>query len=123
MPDDRLETPSCFESSAEVVRTREDIGLAGAAVLGDRSGTGDVHLLRRARTATGLPTLCRGCPVRCAARRCSGFANRLPAAGVPVDLHLYARAFHAWDRFAATSALARSSELTWRDYLRRRLHA
>ncbi|WP_328456976.1 hypothetical protein [Amycolatopsis sp. NBC_00438] len=42
---------------------------------------------------------------------------------MPVDLHLYARAFHAWDRFAATSALARSSELTWRDYLRRRLHA
>lgn len=50
------------------------------------------------------------------------FAQRLIAAGVPVDLHVYAGAFHAWDRFAPEAALTRSFEQTWHSFLRRRLH-
>jgi acetyl esterase/lipase len=46
----------------------------------------------------------------------------LIAAGVPVELHLYARAFHAWDLFAPESALGRAFVHTWHDFLRRRLH-
>ncbi|MFC1432515.1 alpha/beta hydrolase fold domain-containing protein [Streptacidiphilus sp. N1-3] len=51
------------------------------------------------------------------------FAQRLIAAGVPVDLHLYAHAFHAWDVLARQSALAKTFEHTWHDYLRRHLHS
>jgi acetyl esterase/lipase len=51
------------------------------------------------------------------------FASRLMAAGVPVELHVYARAFHAWDVFAPASRLAQSFERTWRDFLSRRLNS
>ncbi|WP_177233244.1 alpha/beta hydrolase [Streptomyces sp. Ag109_O5-10] len=51
------------------------------------------------------------------------FAQRLIAAGVPVDLHVYAHAFHAWDVFAPQSAPAKTFEQTWHDYLCRHLHS
>ncbi|WP_328456977.1 alpha/beta hydrolase fold domain-containing protein [Amycolatopsis sp. NBC_00438] len=55
MPDDRLET-SCFESSAEVVRTREDTGLAGPRswVTGRHPATCTSYAAPG--RATGLPT-------------------------------------------------------------------
>lgn len=34
------------------------------------------------------------------------YARRLAHAGVPVELHVYPRAFHGWDAFAPTSAVA-----------------
>jgi acetyl esterase/lipase len=127
MLDDRNETPSSFETTAEVVCTRRDNQLAWAAVLGDRFGADDVHPYSapgRATDLTGLPdTFIAVAQLDVLRDEGIDFACRLLAAGVPVDLHLYARAFHAWDRFAATSALARSFELTWRDFLLRRLHA
>lgn len=127
MLDDRNETPSSYETTAEVVSTRQDIQLAWAAVLGDRFGTQDVHPYSapgRATDLAGLPdTFIAVAQFDVLRDEGIDFARRLLADGVPVDLHLYARAFHAWDRFAATSALARSFELTWRDFLRRRLHA
>lgn len=126
MLDDRLETPSSSEAVAEVVFARADIERAWAAVLGDRSRTADVHPYAAPGRATDLADL----PDTFVAvaqfdvLRDEGidFARRLTAAGVPVDLHLYARAFHAWDRFAATSTLARSFEQTWHTFLRRHLH-
>jgi acetyl esterase/lipase len=127
MLDDRNETPSSFETTAEVVLTRRDIQLGWAAVLGDRFGAQDVHPYSapgRATDLTGLPdTFIAVAQLDVLRDEGIDFARRLLAAGVQVDLHLYARAFHAWDRFAADSALARSFELTWRDFLRRRLHA
>jgi acetyl esterase/lipase len=125
MLDDRLETPSSAEAVAEVVFARPDIQLAWAAVLGDRFGAHDVHPYSAPGRATDLADL----PDTFVAvaqfdlLRDEGidFARRLVTAGVPVDLHLYARAFHGWDRFAATSALARSFEQTWRAFLRRHL--
>ncbi|GIF23813.1 acetyl esterase/lipase [Actinoplanes tereljensis] len=125
MLDDRLETPSSFEITAEVVLSRPDIQLAWAAVLGDRVGK-DVHPYSAPGRATDLSDL----PDTFVAvaqfdvLRDEGieFARSLNAAGVPADLHLYARAFHAWDRFAPASALTRASEVTWHDFLRRNLH-
>jgi acetyl esterase/lipase len=126
MLDDRLETPSSSEAASEVVFARPDIRLAWAAVLGDRLGRDDVHPYAAPGRATDLADL----PDTFVAvaqfdlLRDEGidFARRLIAAGVPVDLHTYARAFHAWDRFAADSALARSFEQTWHTFLRRTLH-
>ncbi|WP_216893756.1 alpha/beta hydrolase fold domain-containing protein [Nocardia alni] len=127
MLDDRSETPSSFETTAEVVFTRQDNQLAWSAVLGDRFGAQDVHPYSapaRATDLTGLPdTFIALAQFDVLRDEGIDFARRLLADGVPVDLHLYARAFHAWDRFAATSALARSFELTWREFLRQRLHA
>ncbi|MFC0430870.1 alpha/beta hydrolase fold domain-containing protein [Kutzneria buriramensis] len=127
MLDDRIQTPSSTETAAEVVFTRRDCQLAWAAVLGDRRGTQDVHPYcapGRATDLAGLPdTFIAAAQLDVLRDEGIDFARRLLAAGVPVNLHLYARAFHAWDRFAATSALARSFELTWRDFLRRHLHA
>jgi acetyl esterase/lipase len=127
MLDDRLETPSCFDSTAEhLVSTREDLRLAWAAVLGDHLGTDDPHPYSapgRATDLTGLPdTFIAVAQFDQLRDEGIDFARRLITAGVPVDLHLYAHAFHAWDRFAAASALARSFEQTWRGFLSRHLH-
>lgn len=127
MLDDRNETPSSFETAAEVVFTRRDIQLAWAAVLGERFGAAEVDPYSapgRATDLSGLPdTFVAVAQFDVLRDEGLDFARRLLSAGVPVDLHLYARAFHAWDRFAATSGLARAFELTWRDFLRRRLRA
>ncbi|GIM91946.1 alpha/beta hydrolase fold domain-containing protein [Paractinoplanes toevensis] len=125
MLDDRLETPSSFEITAEVVLARPDIQLAWAAVLGDRVGK-DVHPYAapgRATDLAGLPdTFVAVAQFDVLRDEGMEFARSLNAAGVPADLHLYARAFHAWDRFAPASALSRAFEQTWRDFLRRNLH-
>jgi acetyl esterase/lipase len=125
MLDDRLETPSSFEITAEVVFTRPDMQLAWAAVLGDRVGKDNVHPYAapgRATDLAGLPDTFIAV-AQFDVLRDDGieFARSLNAAGVPADLHLYGRAFHAWDRFAPTSGLARSLEVTWRDFLRRNM--
>lgn len=126
MLDDRLETPSSSDTIAEIVFARPDIRLAWAAVLGDRLGTDDVHPYSapgRATNLTHLPdTFVAVAQFDLLRDEGIDFARRLISAWVPVDLHLYARAFHAWDRFAATSALARSLEQTWHTFLRRHLH-
>ncbi|MCO5989992.1 alpha/beta hydrolase [Actinoallomurus spadix] len=126
MLDDRLETPSSSEAASEVVFARPDIRLAWAAVLGDRLGADDVDPYSapgRATDLAGLPdTFVAVAQFDLLRDEGIDFARRLIAAGVPVDLHLYARAFHAWDRFAAESALTRSFEQTWHAFLRRNLH-
>ena len=126
MLDDRLETPSTAEAVSEVVFARPDIRLAWVAVLGDRFGTDDVDPYSapgRATDLSGLPdTFVAVAQFDLLRDEGIDFARRLTAAGVPVDLHLYARAFHAWDRFAAASTLTRSFEQTWHTYLRRHLH-
>ncbi|AGL19751.1 alpha/beta hydrolase fold domain-containing protein [Actinoplanes sp. N902-109] len=126
MLDDRMATPSMTDDTAEVVFTSRDLGLAWDAVLGERRGAAEVDPYSapgRAADLTGLPDTFVAVAQHDQLRdEGIDFARRLLTAGVPVDLHLYARAFHAWDRFAATSALARSFERTWRDFLRRHLH-
>ncbi|MFD0525724.1 alpha/beta hydrolase fold domain-containing protein [Paractinoplanes durhamensis] len=127
MLDDRLETPSAFEITAEVVIARPDIQLAWAAVLGDRVGKDGVHPYAapgRATDLAGLPeTFVAVAQFDLLRDEGMEFARSLNAAGVPADLHLYARAFHAWDRFAPHSALSRGFERTWRDFLQRNLQS
>ncbi|MFC1411537.1 hypothetical protein ACEZCY_19965 [Streptacidiphilus sp. N1-12] len=75
---------------------RRECLYAWQAVLGDRAGTDDVHPYCAPARATDL-------------------------SGLPE--HLYAHAFHAWDVLARQSALAKTFEHTWHDYLRRHLHS
>ena len=124
--DDRNETRSSREIVDLGVYDRRENEYAWEAVLGDRMGTDDVHPYcapGRAVEVAGLPdTFIAVAQYDVFRDENIDFAQRLIAAGVPVDLHLYAHAFHAWDVFAPESALARTFEQTWHDYLRRRLH-
>ncbi|PRY36102.1 alpha/beta hydrolase fold domain-containing protein [Umezawaea tangerina] len=127
MLDDRMTEPSTFDSTAEhLVSTRKDLQLAWTAVLGNRAGTQDVHPYcapARATNFTDLPdTFIAVAQFDQLRDEGITFAHHLTTAGIPVDLHLYARAFHAWDRFAPTSTLTHSFEQTWHTFLRRRLH-
>ncbi|GAA2466514.1 alpha/beta hydrolase fold domain-containing protein [Winogradskya humida] len=124
MLDDRLDTPSSHEPAAEVVFARRDIQLAWEAVLGGREDVHPYAAPGRAIDLAGLPdTFIAVAQFDLLRDEGINFAGRLLAAGVPVDLHLYARAFHAWDRFAAKSALTHSFEQTWHTFLRRNLHS
>lgn len=51
------------------------------------------------------------------------YASRMMAAGVPVELHVYPGAYHAWDLFAPDSGLTSSFVRSWFSYLSRHLHA
>ncbi|MFG2580827.1 alpha/beta hydrolase fold domain-containing protein [Streptomyces malaysiensis] len=126
MLDDRNETPSSHEIVDLGIYDRRENTYAWAAVLGDRAGAPDVHPYSapgRATDVTGLPdTFIAVAQYDVFRDENIDFARRLIAAGVPVDLHFYAHACHAWDIFAPNSALAGTFEQTWYDYLRRHLH-
>ncbi|MER8115650.1 alpha/beta hydrolase fold domain-containing protein [Streptomyces sp. NPDC094031] len=126
MLDDRNETRSSREITGLGVWDRRENLYAWAAVLGDRVGAPDVHPYcapGRATDLAGLPdTFVAVGQFDVFRDEDLDFARRLIDAGVPVDLHVYAHAFHSWDVFAPRSALSRTLEQTWHDYLRRHLH-
>ena len=125
MLDDRNATAS----SREVI----DIGIwdratsisAWEAILGEPGGGADVSPYQapaRASHLEGLPpTFLAVGDLDLLRDEGLNYALRLLAAGVPVDLHLYAGAFHAWDLFAPASSLGREFTRTWSDYVRRQL--
>ncbi|MEU6171804.1 alpha/beta hydrolase [Streptantibioticus parmotrematis] len=128
MLDDRNTTASSHEITDLGVCDRRECLYAWEAVLGDRMGAPDLHPYcapGRATTAdlAGLPdTFIAAAQYDVFRDENIDFAQRLIAAGVPVDLHLYAHAFHAWDVLAPTSGLAKAFTETWYGYLRRHLH-
>ncbi|SEP48766.1 alpha/beta hydrolase fold domain-containing protein [Amycolatopsis saalfeldensis] len=126
MLDDRNETPSSHQVTDVGVWDRKENLLAWTAVLGDRAGRPDVHPYSapgRATELDGMPeTFIAAAQHDVFRDENIEFASRLLAAGVPVDLHVYAHAFHAWDLFAPASRLARAFERTWHGFLSQRLH-
>ncbi len=126
MLDDRNETPSSFQVTDIGVWDRRENLLAWTAVLGDRAGRPDVDPYSAPGRATQLhelpETFIAAAQFDVFRDEDVDFASRLMAAGVPVELHVYPHAFHAWDRFAPASRLARSFERTWHDFLSRYLH-
>ncbi|MGZ0231212.1 alpha/beta hydrolase fold domain-containing protein [Streptomyces sp. CPS1] len=126
MLDDRNETRSSHEIVDLGVWDRRENLHAWAAVLGERAGAPDVHPYcapGRATDVAGLPdTFIAVAQFDVFRDENIAFAQRLIAAGVPVDLHVYAHAYHSWDVFAPQSALTRTFEQTWHAYLRRHLH-
>jgi acetyl esterase/lipase len=129
MLDDRHEAPSRTEAAADlgIGFDSEQLDLAWAAVLGDRVEAPDLSPYCAPGRATDLrdfpPTFVAVAQYDVLRDEGIDFGRRLIAAGVPTDLHVYAGAFHAWDRFAAGSALTRDFERTWHGFLRRHLHA
>jgi acetyl esterase/lipase len=126
MLDDRNETPSSHEIIDLGIWDRRENQLAWSAVLGDRVGATSLDPYcapGRATDLSGLPnTFIAAAQLDVFRDENIDFARKLIAAGVAVDLHVYAHACHAWDRFAPQSALAQTFERTWHDYLRRHLH-
>ena len=126
MLDDRNETPSSHQVTDIGVWDRRENLLAWAAVLGDRTGQPDVDPYSAPGRATdlhGMPeTFIAAAQYDVFRDEDIDFASRLMAAGVPVELHVYAHAFHAWDLFAPDSSLARAFNRTWHDFLSHHLH-
>ncbi|MFH8805078.1 alpha/beta hydrolase fold domain-containing protein [Streptomyces sp. NPDC017936] len=125
MLDDRNTTDSSREITDIGIWDRATNLLAWQAILGDRVGTEDVTpyaAASRASDLTGLPPTFIGVGELDVFRDESlDYAARLRAHGVPVELHLYPGAYHAFDLFAPQSQLAESFRHTWNDYLARHL--
>jgi acetyl esterase/lipase len=127
MLDDRNTTASSHEVTDIGIWDRATNILAWNLVLGDRAGADDVppySAPARATDLTGLP------PTFIAAAELDVFrdedltyATRLQASGVPVELHLYPGAYHAWDLFAPEAAVSAAHVHAWYGYLRRQFGA
>lgn len=123
MLDDRNDTLSSREITDIGIWDRRSNLLAWQAILGDAAGTAKVTSHQAAARATDLADLppafiavgeldvFRDEDVR--------FATRLVEHGVPVELHLYPGAYHAWDLFAPESALTAAFYDAWHGWLRR----
>ncbi|AZM62404.1 MULTISPECIES: alpha/beta hydrolase [unclassified Streptomyces] len=121
MLDDRNTTESSREITDIGIWDRSTNILAWRTVLGDRTGTEDVtpyHAASRATDLAGLPPTFIGVGELDVFRDENlDYAARLRAHGVPVELHLYPGAYHAFDLFAPRSHLATSFHRALNDYL------
>ncbi|TVT61170.1 alpha/beta hydrolase [Amycolatopsis rhizosphaerae] len=125
MLDDRNTTDSSREITDIGIWDRATNLLAWQAILGDRAGTEDITpycAASRAADLAGLPPTFIGVGELDVFRDESlDYATRLRTHGVPVELHLYPGAYHAFDLFAPQSQLAESFRHTWNNYLARHL--
>ncbi|MFC8391434.1 alpha/beta hydrolase fold domain-containing protein [Streptomyces sp. NPDC057238] len=121
MLDDRNTTDSSHEITDIGIWDRATNVLAWKSILGDRVGTDGVTsycAASRATDLTGLPPTFIGVGELDLFRDENlDYAARLRAQGVPVELHLYPGAYHAFDLFAPRSHLATSFHHTLNDYL------
>lgn len=126
MLDDRNTTASSHEITDLGIWDRETNILAWQAILGDRKGD-DVSPYAAPARATDLrglpPTFIAVGDLDLFRDEDIEYAQRLRRQQVPVDLHLYSGAYHAFDLFAPTAQLSQSLRQTWCDYLRRRFAA
>ncbi|MFE4972770.1 alpha/beta hydrolase [Kitasatospora sp. NPDC056651] len=124
MLDDRNSTASSHEITDIGIWDRSTNLLAWQAILGDRTGTDDVSPYSapsRAKDLGALPqTFIAVGELDCFRDEDLDYAARLRAHGVPVELHLYPGAYHAFDLLAPESRLAAAFRQTWLDYLARR---
>jgi acetyl esterase/lipase len=127
MLDDRNESASSHEILDVGIWDRQENELAWTAVLGDRVGTPDLspycapgratdlHGMPRTFIAVGQFDVFRDESIN--------FALGLITAGVPVDLHVYGTAYHAFDLMAPGTQITREFTETWHAFLRRELHS
>jgi acetyl esterase/lipase len=108
MLDDRNESPSAREFGGILSWSHEHNRSGWAAYLGDAAG-GEVPIYAapaRADDLSGLPpTLVQVGELEVFRDEDIDYAARLLRAGVPTELHVYPRAFHAWDAFAPEAAV------------------
>ncbi|WP_327675325.1 alpha/beta hydrolase [Kitasatospora sp. NBC_00458] len=126
MLDDRNDTASSHEITDIGIWDRSTNLLAWQAILGDRAGTDDVCPYSAPSRSTDLgalpPTFIAVGDLDSFRDEDLDYATRLRAHGVPVELHLYPGAYHAFDLIAPNSRLAAAFHATWSDYLARRFH-
>ncbi len=118
MLDDRAITHSSTEYDGSVVWDRNDNRSGWAALLGSRVGTADVSPYAapaRAADLSGLPpALVDVGEVETFRDESIDYAQRLAAAGVSTEFHMYRGAFHGFDLLAPDSSVAaRAWELRW----------
>jgi acetyl esterase/lipase len=127
MLDDRNTSASSHEITDIGIWDRATNILAWTSILGDRAGTDDVSPYcapARATELSGLPqTFMAVAELDCFRDEDLSYAVRLQASGVPVELHLYPGAYHAWDLFAPEAALTTAYFDAWFGYLRRQFSA
>ncbi|WP_459651130.1 alpha/beta hydrolase [Kitasatospora sp. Ki12] len=123
MLDDRNRTASSHEITDIGIWDRSTNLLAWQAILGERAGTDDVCPYAAPARAADLgslpPTFITVGDLDCFRDEDLEYAARLRAQGVPVELHLYPGAYHAFDLIAPGSRLAATFHRTWTDYLAR----
>lgn len=120
MLDDRNETASSREIVDLGVWDRRSNLLAWSHVLGDDpQDVSPYQAPARATDLTGLPpTFLAIAELDVVRDENLHFGWQLIAAGVPVELHHFPGAFHAWDLFAPDSRQGRQLNAAWYDYLR-----
>jgi acetyl esterase/lipase len=123
MLDDRGITQSSQELDREGVWDRNDNLVGWTALLGDRRGGPDVPPYAapaRAGDLAGLPaTYIDVGAVETFRDETIDYAARLARAGVSVELHVWAGAFHGFEGFAPQSAVSQASRAARLAYLRR----
>ena len=123
MLDDRNETISSHEINDIGIWDRSTNILAWKAILGDLPSGASVSqysVPARAEDLAGFPpTLIIVGELDLFRDEDLAFSNRLIRSGIPVELHLFPGAYHAWDLFAPDSRLAAAFLQTWHGYLRR----
>lgn len=126
MLDDRNATASSHQITDIGIWDRATNLLAWSSILGERAGTDDVSPYCAPARATDLaglpPTFLAVGELDVFRDEDLDYATRLQAAGVPVELHLYPGAYHAWDLFAPEAALSAAYSQAWFGYLRRQFN-
>ncbi|MFD5828637.1 alpha/beta hydrolase [Lentzea sp. NPDC060358] len=123
MLDDRNTTTSSNEITDIGIWDRGTNILAWQAILGDATGqeVSQYAAPARATDLSGLPpTFMAVGELDLFRDEDLDYAHRLLTRGVPVDLHLYSGAYHAFDLFAPTARVSRSLRQTWSSDLDRR---
>lgn len=126
MIDDRDASPSSEAFTDAPVWNRQDNRYGWRAYVGNAAGGSDVSPYAAASRATDLTNLP---PTYIAVGSHEVFldedveyALRLARAGIPVELHVYPRAFHGWDLLAPAAAVSQRSEAERDQALKRALH-
>ena len=110
MIDDTNVAPASDSVPDTLVWTRESNLIGWRSLLGQEPGGSDISMYAAASRATDLsglpPTYISVGDIDLFVAEDIDYAQRLVAAGVPTELHVYPGAYHGFDGFAAMSRLA-----------------
>lgn len=121
MLDDRCASPSARMLVGEGMWDRDANEFGWDSLLGPARGTDDVSPYAapaRAEDLSGLPPTYLDCgSVETFRDEVLDFAQRLSAAGVSVDLHMWGGGFHAFDHFVPDAPISRAAASVRNAYL------
>ncbi|WP_243730507.1 alpha/beta hydrolase fold domain-containing protein [Nesterenkonia salmonea] len=125
MLDDRLETPSSQMLDGQGFWDQHENLMGWQALLGSQQGGPDVSPYAapaRAEDLSGLPRTYIDCGSSETFRdEILSYAQRLSAAGISVDLHMWGGGFHSFDSIAPEALVSRTSAAVRDAFIRRAL--